>query len=299
MADGRTVEERLRRLEDLEEIRALLVEYARCLDAGDHAAYADLFTEDGELRAQLGEAKGRKAIRELLDARLLDSGERARRTARHQLANPTITVDGDTATSTVLWLFVTHDDDGYPLLLQGGRYDDELVRDGGRWRFKRRTITRDFGYSPLDERARFDRLRQLEDREAIWRLFMDYRRELDRRDFAAYSLLFADDGEWLGDLGCAKGPAEIRALLERTLEVYEDDSTRTYHLVGNPEIDVSGDRATARSMWCFITRDESDRPTLSLVGHYEDELVRADGVWRFQRRVAYCDVPYVPFVPPP
>jgi uncharacterized protein (TIGR02246 family) len=149
-----SLEERLQRLEDLEEIRGLLEEYARCLDAGDHAAYAQLFTEDGELHAQLGEAKGREAIRDLLDARL--KGDRpAPRTAFHQIGNATIEVDGDRATSRVLWAYVTHDDGGYPLILQLGHYDDQLVRDGGRWRFARRTISRDFGFSPLDERASF------------------------------------------------------------------------------------------------------------------------------------------------
>jgi hypothetical protein len=52
---------------------------------------------------------------------------------------------------------MTHDDGNYPLVLQVGHYEDELVRDGGRWRFRRRTITRDFGFSPLDERASFAR----------------------------------------------------------------------------------------------------------------------------------------------
>jgi uncharacterized protein (TIGR02246 family) len=149
-----TLEERLQRLEDLEEIRRLLEEYARCLDAGDHAAYAELFTEDGELHAQLGQAKGRQAIRDLLDARL--KGEaRPARTAFHQIGNATIEVDGDRATSRVLWAYVTHDDGNYPLILQVGHYDDVLVREDGRWRFERRTITRDFGFSPLDERASF------------------------------------------------------------------------------------------------------------------------------------------------
>ena len=150
------LEQRLRRLEDIEEIRRLLEDYARCLDAGDHAAYADLFTENGELHAQLGVAKGRAAIRDLLDARLKgDDGPR--RTAFHQIGNATIDVDGDRATSRVMWAYVTHDDESYPLVLQVGHYDDLLVRDGGRWRFERRTITRDFGYSPLDERASFAR----------------------------------------------------------------------------------------------------------------------------------------------
>src|ERR1051326_144361 len=91
------------------------------------------------------------------------------------------------------------------------------------------------------------RLRRLEDAEAVWRLFMDYRRHLDARDFAAYSQLFVEDGEWLGNLGEARGPAEIEALLERTLERYPDDATRTYHLVCNPVIRIDGDRATAQS----------------------------------------------------
>jgi uncharacterized protein (TIGR02246 family) len=152
-----SLEERLQRLEDLEEIRRLLEEYARCLDAGDHAGYAELFTKDGELHAQLGEAKGREAIRSLLDARLKDGGSSARRTAFHQIGNATIDVDGDQATSRVMWAYVTHDDGNYPMILQVGHYNDELVRDAGRWRFRRRTITRDFGFSPLDDRASFAR----------------------------------------------------------------------------------------------------------------------------------------------
>jgi 3-phenylpropionate/cinnamic acid dioxygenase small subunit len=140
-----------------------------------------------------------------------------------------------------------------------------------------------------------ERLQRLEDIHAIWQLFMDYKRHLDQRDFFAYSQLFAEDGEWLGNLGQARGPAEIEALLERTLETYPDDSTRTYHLVANPTIEVDGDRATAESTWCFVTRGEQDKPVLSLVGHYEDVLVRAGDGWKFQRRVAYLDVPYEAF----
>ncbi len=146
-----TVEERLRRLEDAEEIRKLLLEYARCLDAADYTAYAGLFTEDGELHAQLGRAKGREAIAALLDWRLdPDAGAPPRRPAFHLVGSPSIEVDGDDASSEVVWAYVTHDDDGYPLLLQIGHYRDRLRREDGRWRFARREISRDFGYSPLD-----------------------------------------------------------------------------------------------------------------------------------------------------
>jgi 3-phenylpropionate/cinnamic acid dioxygenase small subunit len=287
------LEARLRRLEDVDEIRLLLEEYARCLDAADYVGYSELFTEDGELHAQLGMAKGRDAIRALLDKRL-DPGAVPRPTAFHWIGNPTIQVDGDRATSVVLWSYVTHDDAGFPLVLQVGHYRDELAREDGRWRFRRREITRDLGYSPLarpEENAA--RVRALEDREAIWRLLQDYRHQLDQRDFAAYSRLFTEDGEWVGDLGSAKGPAEIEALLVRTLEVYPDDSTRTLHLIANPVIDVEGDSATASSMWCYLTRDESDNPVVFFVGQYEDELVRVESEWKFRRRVARRDMPYV------
>ena len=136
------------------------------------------------------------------------------------------------------------------------------------------------------------RLKRLEDREQIWELFMSYRRSLDQRDFAAYARLFAEDGEWIGGLGRAKGPAAIQALLERTLEVYPDDSSRTYHLVTNPSIELDGDRAEAETTWCFITRDDSDQAVLSLVGHYRDVLTREDGRWKFYQRRAFTDIPY-------
>jgi len=314
------LEARVRRLEDAERIRTLLVEYARRLDDADYAGYAELFAEDGILEAQLGQAQGREAIRSLLEMRLQPrQGAPARPKAFHLVGSPTIEIDGDSATSAVLWAYVTHDEAGFPLLLQLGHYRDELRREGERWRFRRRRISRDLGFSPLDlplpERGRPNtgttvstigtdlaaavasleaRVERLERLEGVWRLFQDYRRLLDQRDFAGYSRLFADDGEWIGDLGRARGPAEIEALLERTLEVYPDDSTRTYHLVANPVIDVDGDQATATSTWCFVTRDERDQPVLSMLGHYDDLLVYRGGRWLFQRRVAYRDISYTP-----
>jgi ketosteroid isomerase-like protein len=136
------------------------------------------------------------------------------------------------------------------------------------------------------------RVRRLEDLEAIWRLFMEYRRRLDRRDFAAYAQLFTEEGEWLGNLGRAKGPAEIEQLLIRTLDGWSGERTAHLHLVDNPTVDVDGDRATSESTWVYITRDFSDNPVLSLIGHYRDELVRTAEGWRFRRREAYLDFPY-------
>ena len=136
------------------------------------------------------------------------------------------------------------------------------------------------------------RVRRLEDREAIWNLFLEYRRQLDRRDFAAYAQLFTEDGEWLGNLGSARGPAEIEQLLIRTLDGWGGESSAHLHLVDNAVIEVDGDRATAESTWVYITRDFSDNPVLSLIGHYRDVVVRTNAGWRFSRREAYLDFPY-------
>ena len=55
--------ERLRRLEDMEEIRRLYVDYGRHLDDGDTVAYASLFARDGKLRmGPVGRADGREEI---------------------------------------------------------------------------------------------------------------------------------------------------------------------------------------------------------------------------------------------
>jgi ketosteroid isomerase-like protein len=145
-------EVRLRRLEDLEEIRLLLATYSKHLDAGDFAGYAGLFAQDGELDTALGTASGPAAIQELLESRL--SGEEARRrTAYHVISNPIIEVDGDHATARALWTYVSQSDAGHPVIFQAGRYEDELVREGGRWKLKRHAITREMGFSPVTDGA--------------------------------------------------------------------------------------------------------------------------------------------------
>jgi ketosteroid isomerase-like protein len=292
-------EDRLQLLEDREEIRQIFVDYARYLDAGDHAGYASLFARDGVLAAQLGEAVGPAAIEAILDENLGPQVRGDLPPAIHVTANHDIHVAGDTATATVVWYYLTTDPDTVPTILQSGRYLDDLVRENGRWKIRRHEITRAMGRSPMSEppATRLDdlaaRVRVLEDKDAIWGLFMEYKRHLDARDFKAYATLFTDDAVWVGNLGLATGPAEIEDLLVRTLEVYESDRERTYHLVMNPVVEVHGDTATALSNWGYVTRSDTDAPVFEMLGHYVDELVRTPAGWRFHRREAYSDVPYI------
>ena len=61
----------------------------------------------------------------------------------HLLSNFEIDVQGDTATAWSRWAFVVPGPDKKPVIAQGGYYDDTLVRENGRWRFKRRTASTD------------------------------------------------------------------------------------------------------------------------------------------------------------
>jgi uncharacterized protein (TIGR02246 family) len=140
---------RLRRLEDLEQIRRLFTEYKIVLDRQDFAAYADLFAEDGEFVAGPGVAKGRAAIREMVEA--MPAGgllARAPGDDYHVIVNPLIELDPDDpdrARAELTWLYVVKGPDGAPQLAKLGHYNDTLIREAGRWRFLRREAPADIG----------------------------------------------------------------------------------------------------------------------------------------------------------
>jgi uncharacterized protein (TIGR02246 family) len=133
-----TVEERLQRLEDVEAIRRLMLEYRACLDAKDIRGYAQLFAADGEFVAGDMRARGPEAIFALVDGMrgtlLTDRGG----DDVHIVANPTIDVDGDRATADSMWIYVVRGEDDQPVLSKIGSYHDVLTREDGRWRFLRR-----------------------------------------------------------------------------------------------------------------------------------------------------------------
>jgi uncharacterized protein (TIGR02246 family) len=136
------------------------------------------------------------------------------------------------------------------------------------------------------------RIQRLEDTEEIRTLLLNYGRYLDARDFAAYSHLFAKDGEWAGGFGTVKGPTAIQAFMEKNIPGPNKD--HNYHLLTNFVIDVHGDTATAWSRWTFVVPGPDKRPAMAQGGRYDDILVREDGRWKFKRRVASNDLPAAP-----
>ena len=133
------------------------------------------------------------------------------------------------------------------------------------------------------------RLQRLEDKDEIERLLLDYGRHLDGRDFAAYSRLFARDGEWIGGFGKVSGPAAIQAFMEKNMGT-GPNRANNYHLLSNFVITVEGDTATAWSRWAFVVPG-AQGTVISQAGRYDDMLVREDGRWRFKRRTASNDTP--------
>ena len=168
------------------------------------------------LLAQLGEAVGPAAIEKMLEEALGPYIHSDRPASIHVMNNHRIDIDGDTATTDVIWFYLTVDPDTVPTILQAGRYVDDLVRENGQWKIARHDISRIFGRSPmmpapdtrLDQLTR--RVQRLEDQDAIWRLFMTYKDHLDQRDFKAYASLFTDDAVWIGNLGKCVGPGADR-----------------------------------------------------------------------------------------
>jgi uncharacterized protein (TIGR02246 family) len=133
-----SVEERLQRLEDVEAIRRLMLDYRACLDAKDIRGYAALFAADGEFIAGDMRATGPEEIFALVDGMrgtlLTDRGG----DDVHIVANPTIEVDGDRATADSMWLYIVRGEGDQPVLSKIGSYRDVFTREDGRWRFLRR-----------------------------------------------------------------------------------------------------------------------------------------------------------------
>jgi hypothetical protein len=138
-----------------------------------------------------------------------------------------------------------------------------------------------------------DRLRQMEDREEIRELLIDYGRFLDQRDFTAFASLFAEkEGEWIGGLGKARSSEAIRLLMEEKIGKNSSKAViPNFHIFTNERIQTTGDKASATTKWMFVIQGDESRPQPLYLGHYEDTLLKENGKWKFLKRTVYTDIP--------
>ena len=127
-------------VEEKDAIREVLAEYCFRLDDGRFEEMAALFTEDGTWDTAFGKATGRQAIAELARSLRVRVAE-PRPRAVHLVTNIVIVLDGERATVRSNWMVMQNSPEG-PRIGSGGAYDDEMVKEGGRWLLRCRKIDR-------------------------------------------------------------------------------------------------------------------------------------------------------------
>ena len=137
-----TLEERIQRMEDIEEIKQLKAQYcAGCDDDHNSETICALFVEDGVWDwEQTAYCDGKAQIKEFMDN--LRASGRIRNSA-HMVTNPQIEVNGDRATAH--WRFIMLHTDNVPGQPDRdnvqhhriiGYYQDDHVKVDGKWYFQ-------------------------------------------------------------------------------------------------------------------------------------------------------------------
>ena len=138
-AQTSAVEARIAELEAREQIRELIYAYGEALDHRNFVAFSALFSEDrGTWVGGFGSATGREEIFAMMDGSIGHSAEPIDPASHHVFTNIQIAVDGDRASASTKWIFVVPSDNGSPTWRFLGHYQDEFVREQGRWYFLRR-----------------------------------------------------------------------------------------------------------------------------------------------------------------
>ena len=121
----------LARLVAVQEISDLIGRYCMLFDDEDWAALDDLWTDDAAFVVEDQAFEGRTVLMDFL-SHCLPPGYRT----KHMISRPVVELDdhGTTARARtdVVWIAANFEN----TIL--GRYEDELVLDGGRWKFARR-----------------------------------------------------------------------------------------------------------------------------------------------------------------
>ncbi|MBR0683333.1 nuclear transport factor 2 family protein [Roseomonas eburnea] len=123
-----------------------------------------------------------------------------------------------------------------------------------------------------------DRLRAVEDRLAIADLRARYCHLLDGRHWPAFIDLFTEDGVFEG-LTAVRGRAALTEFFSRRVPAMTEEF---WHFCSNGTVELDGDRATGRISMEYLS--VMNGVSYVSAGHYDDELIKQDGVWRFAAR---------------
>lgn len=134
MPTGRTLEERVQRLEDLEQITGLFHSYRKLVDEKDFAACSQLFSEDARFLGVSGTGTGPEGVQRFLESLVGTSVRERRGDDLHLFVDPVIELDGDQATVNIAWAYFVRNENGTPQLLKTGHHEDLVRRVGDEWK---------------------------------------------------------------------------------------------------------------------------------------------------------------------
>lgn len=133
-------------LEDKLAIEELISRYNQSLDLGDYATWVACWTEDAVLDGIGQLLHGKAQIQAFADA-YEDSTRSKLVGLKHFTVNVLSRIDGDRAQSSAYLQLVKTTDKGVKIIFTG-RYEDELRREDGQWRFSRRRLHQDMPPAP-------------------------------------------------------------------------------------------------------------------------------------------------------
>jgi ketosteroid isomerase-like protein len=131
-------------------------------------------------------------------------------------------------------------------------------------------------------RALEERVKRLEDEQAVYRLVSSYGPAMDTGSGAECGALWADDGVYEFDGKRAHGPAGVAAMTEAD---YQQQLIREgcAHVMAMPLVEVDGDTAVA-TCYSRVYRHGDDGYWIWRVSANRWELVRTADGWRIKRR---------------
>ena len=119
-------------------IHETIANYCFYFDGAEFDKWVDLFTDDGIFdTGVLGMQEGKEALKAFTQNIPLTNGLPM---MKHCMMNEVINITGNSATAKSYFLMLRPNSEGISIISMSGRYTDELVKQSGRWFFKKRKL---------------------------------------------------------------------------------------------------------------------------------------------------------------
>lgn len=128
-------------------------------------------------------------------------------------------------------------------------------------------------------------LQEVSDRIEINDLLIRYTKAIDEKDWDLLDRVFTPDAQldYVSSGGIAGVYGEVKTWLAKALAPFPE----TLHLIGNSEVELSGDTAKARTAVynpMFFAQADGGRQHFAVGAYYNDDLVRTRDGWRIAVR---------------